>query len=155
MYASLLILCAYIYGNKFYVLIWENRYDKTHYYCTNININLAFLLNIIYITQLKFPPHSVLLDTHLNVLVSLAQLVRTMHNICKVRGSNPRHHKKIKNNTHLKKILEKNTPCSVVDIVLLIVSFFICKKKNYNHLIIRKMLIDFWIPVKETKKKKF
>ncbi|AES79901.1 hypothetical protein MTR_7g074470 [Medicago truncatula] len=28
------------------------------------------------------------------VLVSLAQLVRTMHNICKVRGSNPDHHRK-------------------------------------------------------------
>ena len=32
----------------------------------------------------------------INVLVSLAQLVWTMHNICKVRGSNPGHHKKIK-----------------------------------------------------------
>ena len=28
------------------------------------------------------------------VLVSLTQLVRTMHNICKVRGSNIGHHKK-------------------------------------------------------------
>jgi len=28
------------------------------------------------------------------VLVSLTQLVWTMHNICKVRGSNPGHHKK-------------------------------------------------------------
>jgi len=30
----------------------------------------------------------------MEVLVSLAQLVRTMHNICKVRGSNPGHHQK-------------------------------------------------------------
>jgi hypothetical protein len=30
------------------------------------------------------------------VPVSLAQLVRTMHNICKVRGSNPGHQKKKK-----------------------------------------------------------
>jgi len=29
------------------------------------------------------------------VLVSLARLVGTMHNICKVRGSNPDHHQKI------------------------------------------------------------
>jgi len=28
------------------------------------------------------------------VPVNLAQLIRTMHNICKVRGSNPRHHQK-------------------------------------------------------------
>jgi len=30
----------------------------------------------------------------LSVIVSLTQLVRTMHNICKVWGSNPIHHKK-------------------------------------------------------------
>ena len=31
---------------------------------------------------------------HEKVLVSLAQLVWIMHNICKVCGSNPNHHKK-------------------------------------------------------------
>jgi len=30
----------------------------------------------------------------LYVLISSAQLVRTMHHICKVRDSNPGHHKK-------------------------------------------------------------
>jgi len=30
----------------------------------------------------------------MNVFVSLTQLVGTMHNICKVRSSNPDHHKK-------------------------------------------------------------
>ena len=29
-----------------------------------------------------------------SVLVSITQLVWTMHNICKVRGSNPDHHQK-------------------------------------------------------------
>jgi len=37
---------------------------------------------------------SILLNYDLDVLVSLAQLVWTMHNICKVRGSNPDHHQK-------------------------------------------------------------
>jgi len=34
------------------------------------------------------------------VLVSLAQLVWTMHNVCKVQCSNPGHHYKIKNIYH-------------------------------------------------------
>jgi len=37
-------------------------------------------------------PFTVILDVGL--IVSLAQLVGTMHNICKVRGSNPGHHQK-------------------------------------------------------------
>jgi len=35
------------------------------------------------------------------VLVSLAQLVRTIHNICKVRGSNPDHHQKKYNKKYI------------------------------------------------------
>jgi hypothetical protein len=37
---------------------------------------------------------SFMLNTKLPILVSLAQLVGTMHNICKVRCSNPGHHQK-------------------------------------------------------------
>jgi hypothetical protein len=36
------------------------------------------------------------------VLVNLTQLVGTMYNICKVRGSNPDHHKKKKKKKNLK-----------------------------------------------------
>jgi len=50
-----------------------------------------------------------LLINVLNVLVSLVQLVRTMHNICKVRNSNSGHHKKKINALNiLKKIFTIN-----------------------------------------------
>lgn len=44
---------------------------------------------------LKLPKQQ--LNRNKKVLVNLAQLVYTMHKICKVRGSNPGHQKKKKN----------------------------------------------------------
>jgi len=36
-----------------------------------------------------------LLNLEILVIVSLAQLIQTMHKICKIRGSNPEHHQKV------------------------------------------------------------
>ena len=60
---------------------------KYCYFIFFIQFALLFLWNF-------SPTYTKILDPPLVVLVSLAQLVWTMHNICKVQGSNPEHHKK-------------------------------------------------------------
>jgi hypothetical protein len=58
-------------------------------------IRVLFITNIKYLSLLERKRNSSGMAIHgSSVLVSLAQLVGTMHNICKVRGSNPRHHQK-------------------------------------------------------------
>jgi len=48
--------------------------------------------------------------------MSLAQLMRTMHNICKVRCSNPDHHKKSNNTSwNLIKYTEARTGCGCLN----------------------------------------
>jgi hypothetical protein len=60
-----------------------------HWYCkATYNLGQFFFQN-----NIQFGTEGVIYYLLL-VLVSLAQLVGTMHKICKVRGSIPRHHQK-------------------------------------------------------------
>jgi hypothetical protein len=66
------------------------------------------------------------------VLMSLAQLVWTMHNICKVRGSNPDHHKK----KIFKKLKEQYSTWAYIKRTILDMSIILSLK---NYLIFKKL----------------
>jgi len=68
----------------------------------NIILSNFFILKInfknfiIYIFKKNLHNFLIFLEWMVKVLVSIALLVWTMHNICKARGSSPDHHKKKK-----------------------------------------------------------
>jgi len=64
-----------------------------------VKIEIILILAYIYKAYvILYNPNPMGIFKTIKVSVSLAQLVRTMHNICKVRDSNPGHHQKIQNN---------------------------------------------------------
>jgi uncharacterized membrane protein len=58
-----------------------------------INTSYSLMLGA-YFKEVYVEYRIIRLNIHCKILVSLAQLVWTMHKICKVRGSNPDHHQK-------------------------------------------------------------